>query len=93
MKEKVFYVVNETETQLETETRRERRFLNLRNFERATRTCSSRSSECICKSKIDAHGLSRWIYNLKFLLFRLDSSRKNGCNLQANQVFLESWRY
>ena len=45
MKEKVFYVVNDTET----ETGRERRFLNLWNFERSTRTCSSRSSECICK--------------------------------------------
>ena len=52
MKEKVFYVVNETET----ETRRERHFLNLWNFERSTRTCSSRSSACICKSRIDEQG-------------------------------------
>ena len=53
MKEKVFYVVNETET----ERRRGRDvFLNLCRFERSTRTCSSRSSESICKSRIDERG-------------------------------------
>ena len=51
MKEKVFYVVNDRDRN--RETKRERRFLNLWNFERSTRTCSSRSSECICKSRID----------------------------------------
>ena len=53
MKEKVFYVVNKTET--ERQGGRDV-FYIFEIFERSTRTCSSRSSECICKSRIDGRG-------------------------------------